>query len=236
MIRLLLGLLIIGNFLNAQDNYLFQYSEKFYQKHPEVERKYFDSDKNTYVSVSDQFLKSEGYVLEYSERFYDNHPEVERRYINPDVPGSRNRPISSVLSSEVEKYYKKQIKFSELSKESKDKVLNDRREYQKSISPNKSRTKKEKILLSLGVLTAAYLAYELLDDDAIGGGGGNYGNPLLPYYTTESYHWDQFYGLYNVLIWRCRTDGGPNAGQFAENSRCAGQIKTDTRWPNKRAP
>jgi hypothetical protein len=53
-------------------------------------------------------------------------------------------------------------------------------------------------------------------------------------YDSTSYEWDQFYNSYGVLVYRCRTDGGPNSGQFAPNSKCSG-FKNDDRWPSKRA-
>ena len=49
------------------------------------------------------------------------------------------------------------------------------------------------------------------------------------------YHWDEFYNDNFELIWRCRTDGGPNSGQFALDSKCALKAKIDTRWPDKSA-
>ena len=52
-------------------------------------------------------------------------------------------------------------------------------------------------------------------------------------YDYVDYHWDQFYNHYNTLIWRCRTDGGPNSGEIAPDSKCAGKLKTDSRWPAK---
>ena len=54
-------------------------------------------------------------------------------------------------------------------------------------------------------------------------------------YDYVDYHWDQFYNQYGLLIWRCRTDGGPNSGQFALDSKCALKAKIDTRWPDKSA-
>ena len=50
----------------------------------------------------------------------------------------------------------------------------------------------------------------------------------------ESYEWDQFYNQYGVLVYRCRTDGGPNSGQFAPDYKCSG-LKNDNRWPSKRS-
>lgn len=52
-------------------------------------------------------------------------------------------------------------------------------------------------------------------------------------YSSTSYEWDQFYNQYGVLIYRCRTDGGPNSGQFAPDYKCSG-LKNDSRWPSKR--
>ena len=51
--------------------------------------------------------------------------------------------------------------------------------------------------------------------------------------NSIEYHWDQFYNEYGNLIWRCRTDGGPNSGQFALDSKCATKPMIDIKWPGK---
>ena len=54
----------------------------------------------------------------------------------------------------------------------------------------------------------------------------DYGNQSTDY----DWDWDGFYDQYGNLTWRCR---GIQTGRFADNYKCAADIKTDTRWPNK---
>jgi hypothetical protein len=59
-----------------------------------------------------------------------------------------------------------------------------------------------------------------------GCGGGGYSSPNR-YGGTD---WDQFYDQYGYLTWRCRE---VQTGRFADDYRCAGKYKSDTRWPGK---
>lgn len=79
------------------------------------------------------------------------------------------------------------------------------------------------------VAGVAVLIAGLFADDGYSGNDGSSG-----YDSTTSYKWDQFYNQYDVLVYRCKTDGGPNNGQFAPDSKCSG-FKNDNRWPSKRA-
>lgn len=47
---------------------------------------------------------------------------------------------------------------------------------------------------------------------------------------SSGYAWDQFYDANHNLVWRCRSKA---TGQFAYNSSCYGQIKTDSTWQGK---
>lgn len=69
-------------------------------------------------------------------------------------------------------------------------------------------------VVAVGVVVLAVAAAEA-------GGSNNY---------SSGYAWDQFYdGNYN-LVWRCRDK---STGQFAYNSACSGQYKTDNTWTGK---
>tara|TARA_R110000796_G_scaffold171338_4_gene288332 strand:- start:147 stop:770 length:624 start_codon:yes stop_codon:yes gene_type:complete len=43
------------------------------------------------------------------------------------------------------------------------------------------------------------------------------------------WYWDRFSDQYGSPQWRCR---GSQTGQFANNSKCSGQLKDDKRWPD----
>tara|TARA_Y100001970_G_C14004420_1_gene735074 strand:- start:247 stop:888 length:642 start_codon:yes stop_codon:yes gene_type:complete len=123
------------------------------------------------------------------------------------------------LELELKKYYREEIKFRDLSKEGKDVVLNARRAEQERLSA--SMTSEDKLLLAMLIIgTAAVIA----SDDGSGGLGSYDG-----YYNT-GYAWDQHYGGYGTLIWRCRDKSN---GQWAPDSKCAGKIKSDNTWPDK---
>ena len=48
--------------------------------------------------------------------------------------------------------------------------------------------------------------------------------------SDYDYDWDAFYDQNYNLVWRCR---GVQTGRFADNYKCAADLKIDTRWPNK---
>jgi hypothetical protein len=54
--------------------------------------------------------------------------------------------------------------------------------------------------------------------------GGGYSAPVSDY----KWSWDQFGDGRGVLIWRCR---GEQTGQFADDWRCAGLYRADSKWP-----
>lgn len=78
-------------------------------------------------------------------------------------------------------------------------------------------------------IAAAILAGAVVAIAAEGGGGGGGGGSYVADYQWE---WDEFYDQYGNLIWRCR---GVQTGQFAEDSRCGYKVKSDWKWPSKRA-
>ena len=47
-------------------------------------------------------------------------------------------------------------------------------------------------------------------------------------YIDLYWYWDKFRDQYGSPQWYCR---GSQTGQFANNSKCSGQIKDDDRWP-----
>lgn len=57
-------------------------------------------------------------------------------------------------------------------------------------------------------------------------GGAPYGS----YSSARDYSWawDRFVGPTGSYQWRCR---GEQTGRFADDYRCAGRLRTDTRWP-----
>jgi hypothetical protein len=55
-------------------------------------------------------------------------------------------------------------------------------------------------------------------------GGGGYSTAVSDY----KWSWDQFRDGNGVLIWRCR---GEQTGQFADDWRCAGLYRADSKWP-----
>jgi hypothetical protein len=59
------------------------------------------------------------------------------------------------------------------------------------------------------------------------GGGG--GSAYAPAQAEYAWDWDLFYNQYNQLVWACR---GIQTGQFADQWRCGGKVKTDARWPS----
>ena len=54
--------------------------------------------------------------------------------------------------------------------------------------------------------------------------------PYSSYSSSRDYSWawDRFVGPTGRYQWRCR---GEQTGRFADDYRCAGRIRTDTRWP-----
>jgi len=120
---------------------------------------------------------------------------------------------------------------SEPKPKTREQIIEENRKIAKqNLEDIESRKKKESLssCLSIAALvaligSAAYVASEL-----------DWGESSSAYEYVD-YHWDQFYNENWVLIWRCRTDGGPNSGQFAVNSKCAGKPMIDTRWPAKSA-
>ena len=62
--------------------------------------------------------------------------------------------------------------------------------------------------------------------DALAGRQPSYGNSNQDY----DWDWDGFYDQYGNMTWRCR---GIQTGRFAEDWRCASDLKTDNRWPGK---
>lgn len=73
----------------------------------------------------------------------------------------------------------------------------------------------------VGALVLGAVAYAA--SNGTSGGGG--------YSATQSdykWSWDQFGDGNGVLIWRCR---GEQTGQFADDWRCAGLYRADSKWP-----
>ncbi len=83
--------------------------------------------------------------------------------------------------------------------------------------------------IAVGVLAAAVVVAA-----ATAEGGGSSGTAANTATSSSDYDWDwdQFYSQYGTLTWRCR---GIQTGQFAEDYKCAGDAKTDARWPSKLA-
>lgn len=78
-----------------------------------------------------------------------------------------------------------------------------------------------KILLAVGAV--AVVAAVVSDDS----GGGTYGAAGT---KDVTFHWDEQPGDFGVgRRWVCR---GEQTGQYAETTRCAGTIQSDTRWPD----
>lgn len=76
-------------------------------------------------------------------------------------------------------------------------------------------------VVAIGVLVGVAIAVAR-KSGGYGGGGASDG-PV---------DWDQFYGTYGGLTWRCREI---NTGRFVDDNRCAGLPQTDQRWPSKSA-
>ncbi len=76
-------------------------------------------------------------------------------------------------------------------------------------------------------LVAGAVALIVAMIDGGGGGGDEY-----DYSGSSGYAWDQHYGGYGTLIWRCRDKSN---GQWAPDSKCAGKPKNDNTWPGKSA-
>jgi len=74
------------------------------------------------------------------------------------------------------------------------------------------------------VLGAAIIAGAVAAASSGGGGGSSYASPANDY----AWSWDAFRNEYGVTMWRCR---GHQTGEFADDWRCAGKMKTDTTWP-----
>jgi hypothetical protein len=91
----------------------------------------------------------------------------------------------------------------------------DRRSLQSSKCKALIKSQNAKIAGSIAAITVAAAAIKY------GGSGSSH---------QSGYAWDQFYdGNYN-LTWRCRDKSN---GQFAYNSSCSNQIKSDNTWPDK---
>jgi hypothetical protein len=79
----------------------------------------------------------------------------------------------------------------------------------------------------VGVIAAAVLVA------AVAEGGGSSGSSNTTASSSDyDWDWDQFYNEYGTLIWRCR---GIQTGQFAEDTKCVSDLKTDLRWRSKSA-
>lgn len=89
----------------------------------------------------------------------------------------------------------------------------DRRKLQSSKCEELIRRQNAKIAGSVAAVTVAAAAIKY-------GGSSN----------QSGYAWDQFYDVNYNLTWRCRDKSN---GQFAYNSSCSNQIKTDVKWPSK---
>lgn len=80
--------------------------------------------------------------------------------------------------------------------------------------------------IAAGVVLAAVVvgaAAACANSSGCGGGGGGY---------SAGADWDQFYNDRGYLVWACRDI---RSGQFTYESNCYGKMKTDLRWPSKRA-
>jgi hypothetical protein len=82
--------------------------------------------------------------------------------------------------------------------------------------------------IAAGVVAAALVVAAASSDSAGSSGGGNTTTASSDY----DWDWDEFYDQYGTLIWRCR---GIQTARFAEDYKCAGDWKTDVRWPSKSA-
>jgi hypothetical protein len=79
---------------------------------------------------------------------------------------------------------------------------------------------KQNLAIGAGVLLGAAVI-------ALARKGGGGGSAQAGDYQWD---WDQFYNQSGQLVWNCR---GVQTGRFADNSRCAGKLMVDTRWPSK---
>jgi len=75
--------------------------------------------------------------------------------------------------------------------------------------------------IAIGVLGAIAIGAAAASNS--GGGGGGYSSP-----TDYDWAWDQFQGQNGGLVWACR---GRQTGQFAEQYRCASDVRSDYSWP-----
>ena len=184
----------------------------------------FNKDK---IDLESELKKYYSNEIKFRELSKEAKDEVlnERRRKKSDK--NIETPVQSVVilsesevRNEVKKYYDKKIKFRELSKQSKDVVLNERRAKEEYYSQQMSA--EDKLLLAALIIGGA--AYIMSDSDGT--------LPSIPSTSSSQYFWDEFYNgpfCTGELIWRCRNSSN---GEFASDSRCTGS-KLDLKWPSK---
>lgn len=93
----------------------------------------------------------------------------------------------------------------------------------------KSIVERQNTAIAAAAIVGVAVAACASSSDCRGGfsGSGGYGG-----YGYSDVAWDQFYNEYYQLTWRCREIA---TGRFTYDYRCAGKVKSDYRWPSKRA-
>lgn len=92
----------------------------------------------------------------------------------------------------------------------------------------KAKVERQDAQVVAGLAAVALVGAAVAACSSGGCGSGGYTTP----YGYGQTDWDQFYNQYGYLTWRCRE---VQTGRFADDYRCAGKLKTDARWPSKRA-
>ena len=184
----------------------------------------FTQDK---IDLENELKKYYNNEIKFRELSKEAKDEVlnERRRKKNDKKVEKPVQFEVILSDlevkkEVQKYYNNEIKFRDLSKQSKDVVLNERRAKEEYYA--QQMTSEDKLLLAALIIGGA--AYIMSDSDGT--------LPTIPSTSSSQYYWDEFYNgpfCTGELIWRCRDASN---GEFASDSRCTGS-KLDLKWPSK---
>ncbi|WP_271272852.1 hypothetical protein [Aliamphritea hakodatensis] len=100
----------------------------------------------------------------------------------------------------------------------------------RDLTPEKcSELVKDQNIAAIGVGALLIITAALI---AAGGGrsGSGSGSSKNAAYSDQGFAWDQFYDLNGDLTWRCRNKAN---GQFAYDSDCILEPKSDFTWPGK---